>query len=200
MLTIGLTGGIASGKSTVAAQFAALGVPVIDTDHLARELVTPGQVALQDIVEHFGAHVLHDDGQLNRAWLRQRIFSDAHEREALNAIMHPRIRARVVEALNKLTAPYAIVVIPLLVESQNYHDIIQRVLVIDLDETEQLRRLMARDDIDTTQARAALSAQATRTQRLARADDVIDNSGATDQLAAQIHRLHAHYMRLATTN
>ena len=199
MLTIGLTGGIASGKSSVAKQFAALGVPIIDTDQIARELVTPGQAALRDIVEYFGAHALQADGQLDRFWLRQRIFSDAHERAVLNAIMHPRIRARVEDELSKPTTPYAIVVIPLLIESQNYGGIVQRVLVVDLDEAEQLRRLMARDSIDATQAHAALSAQATRAQRLARADDVIDNNGTADQLAAQINRLHEHYAQLSAT-
>jgi len=196
VLIIGLTGGIASGKSSVAKQFAALSVPIIDTDQIARELVIPGQVALREIVEHFGAHVLQADGQLDRAWLRQRIFSDAQARAALNAIMHPRIRTGVGNELGKLTSPYAIIVIPLLVENQNYDDMLQRVLVVDLNEAEQLRRLMTRDGIDATQARAALSAQASRAQRLARADDVIDNHGTTDQLAAQINRLHEHYTQL----
>jgi len=197
VLTIGLTGGIASGKSSVAAQFAALGVPIIDTDHIARELVMPGQPALRDIVEHFGTQALHANGQIDRAWLRQRIFSDAQARAALNTIMHPRIRARVEDELGKLTTAYAIVVVPLLVDSQNYDDIVQRVLLVDLDETEQLRRLMARDPIDLAQAQAIIKAQATRAQRLARADDVIDNHGAADQLATQISRLHAHYTQLA---
>jgi dephospho-CoA kinase len=201
MLTIGLTGGVASGKSSVATQFAALGVPIIDTDLIARELVAPmshaGQAVLRDIAAHFGAQALHADGQLNRAWLRQRIFSDTHDRAALNAIMHPRIRARVEDELTQLDTPYAIVVIPLLIESQNYDDIVQQVLVVDLDEAEQLHRLMARDGIDATQARAMLSAQATRAQRLARADDVIDNSSPPDALAPQIRRLHTHYSELA---
>ncbi len=197
MLTIGLTGGIASGKSSVAAQFAALGVPIIDTDRIARELVIPGQPALQSIVEHFGAQALHADGQLNRAWLRQRIFSDPEARAALNAIMHPRIRARVEDELGKLKQPYAIVAIPLLVESQSYDDLVQRVLVVDLDEAEQLHRLIARDKINANQAHAALSAQTTRAQRLARADDLIDNNGSPEELAAQINLLHEHYTQLA---
>jgi dephospho-CoA kinase len=201
MLIVGLTGGIASGKSTVATQFAALGVPVIDTDLIARELVNPlsntGQAVLRDITAHFGTQVLQADGQLDRAWLRQHIFSDVHERAALNAIMHPRIRTRVMEELTKLDMPYAIVVIPLLIESQNYDDLVQRVLVVDLDEAEQLRRLMARDGIDLTQARAIINAQASRAQRLARAEDVIDNSGAPDALAPQIGRLHSYYIQLA---
>lgn len=188
-------------------QFAALGVPIIDTDLIARELVTPtshtGQAVLRDIVAYFGTQALQADGQLDRVWLRQRIFSDAHERATLNAIMHPRIRARVsteLDALSQKNAAYAIVVIPLLVESQNYDDLIQRVVVVDLPEAEQLRRLMARDGIDATQARATLSAQASRAQRLTRADDVIDNSGIADQLAAQITRLHSYYTRLANVS
>ncbi len=199
-LTIGLTGSIASGKSTVAQQFAAFGVPVIDTDVIARELVAPEQPALNEIVAHFGAQALHSDGQLSRPWLRQRIFSDASARIALNAIMHPRIRVRVdaeLAMLNSHDTPYVIIVIPLLIESQNYDDLIQRVLVVDLPEHEQLRRLMARDHIDTAQATAILHAQATRAQRLARADDLINNSGTADKLATQIGRLHAHYTQLA---
>ncbi|HES76666.1 MAG TPA: dephospho-CoA kinase [bacterium] len=200
MLTIGLTGGIASGKSTVAQQFAALGVPVIDTDVIARELVAPEQPALSAIVAHFGAQALRPDGQLNRPWLRQRIFSDASARSALNAIMHPRIRAQVgfeLDALRQKPPAYVIVVVPLLVESQNYDDLVQRVAVVDLPEEEQLRRLKARDNIDTTQAQAILDSQASRSQRLQRADDVIDNSGTTTELASQVETLHEHYSRLA---
>ncbi|MGD9888156.1 MAG: dephospho-CoA kinase [Halothiobacillaceae bacterium] len=200
MLVVGLTGGIASGKSTVAAQFAALGVPIIDTDIIARELVAPGQPALNAIVAHFGAQALHLDGQLNRAWLRQRIFNDAAERSALNAILHPRIHAQVVaklEALRKAQAPYVIVVIPLLVESNTYDDILQHIIVVDIPEDEQMRRLIARDAIEPLQAQAILQAQASRKQRLARADDVIDNSGSADELAPQIARLHTRLTQLA---
>ena len=199
MLVVGLTGGIASGKSTVAAQFAALGVPVIDTDVIARELVAPEQPALNAIVAHFGAQALHPDGQLNRAWLRQRIFSDAADRSVLNAILHPRIHAQVIlelDALRQTHVPYVITVIPLLVESNTYDDLLQHIITIDLPEDEQLRRLLARDSIEPAQAQAILQAQASRTQRLARANDVIDNSGSADQLAPQIALLHTRLTQL----
>lgn len=196
MLIIGLTGGIASGKSTVAARFAALGVPIIDTDDIARELVAPGQPALSDISTQFGAQALRPDGQLNRAWLRQHIFASERARAALNAIMHPRIHAQVaarLTALSQAKHAYAIVVIPLLIETPRYDELIDRILVVDTPEDEQLRRVMQRDGIDPAQAQAILRAQATRAQRLTRADDVIDNSHDPSTLAPQITRLHQRY-------
>jgi len=216
MLTIGLTGGVASGKTTVAALFAARGVPVIDTDQIARALVAPGQPALGEIAAHFGPEALRDDGTLDRAWLRKRIFADDAERQALDAILHPRIRAEVqrrLEALDEqrlalrqdpkggiqgwIPPPYAIVVIPLLVETGAYDHMIDRVLVVDLPEQHQLSRLTARDGIDETLARAMLAAQASRAARLARADDVIDNAGSPDRLEGQVERLHQRYVQWA---
>ena len=201
MLIVGLTGGIASGKSTVAAHFAALGIPIIDTDLIARELVQPGQEALNDVVAHFGAQALQEDGQLNRAWLRQRIFSSAQERATLNAIMHPRIYAQVVKRLAALKpedASYAIIVIPLLIENQNYDKLPDLVLVVDLTESEQLKRLMQRDGVNQAQAEAILNAQATRAQRLQRADDIIDNNGCIEALATRIAQLHHAFLQLAS--
>ncbi len=203
LFTVGLTGGIASGKSTVAAQFAALAIPVIDTDQLARALVQPGQEALNEIVAHFGAQALQSDGQLNRAWLRQRIFSSAHERAALNAMMHPRIHAQVVTQLAALkpeNASYAMIVIPLLVESQHYDPLLERVLLVDLTESEQLKRLMQRDGVSQAQAEATLKAQATRAQRLQRADDILDNSAPIETLAARIAHLDHTYRQLASAH
>lgn len=200
---VGLTGGIASGKSTVAAQFAALGIPVIDTDLLARTLVQPGQEALNEIVAHFGAPALQGDGQLNRAWLRQRIFSSAHERAALNAIMHPRIHAQVVTQLAALkpeNTSYAMIVIPLLIETQSYDPLLDRVLLVDLTEREQLKRLMQRDGVSQAQAEATLKAQATRAQRLQRADDILDNNAPIETLAARVAHLHHTYQQLASAH
>ncbi|MEW5838573.1 MAG: dephospho-CoA kinase [Pseudomonadota bacterium] len=202
MLVVGLTGGIASGKSTVAELFAQLGAPVIDTDLIARKLVQPGQAALDEIVAKFGTQALQQDGQLNRAWLRQRIFSSSADRIALNAIMHPKIRAQVgdeLAALQTASADYAIVVIPLLVESRHYDALLQRVLVVDASEEEQVQRLMQRDGQSRLQAETAIKAQASRTQRLQRADDVIDNHGAVEALARKVADLDRSYRQLASS-
>ncbi|MEO1750899.1 dephospho-CoA kinase [Thiofaba sp. EF100] len=202
MLVVGLTGGVASGKSTVASLFASDGVPVIDTDLIARELVTPGQPALAEIAARFGPDALSTDGTLNRPWLRQRIFADEAARKVLESILHPRIRAEVqrrLEALRLQTPPpaYALVVIPLLVETGAYDALLDRVLVVDLPEDLQLQRLMTRDGVEEPLARAMLAAQASREARLARADDVINNRGAPDDLMEQVERLHRLYAGLA---
>ncbi|MGK0674066.1 MAG: dephospho-CoA kinase [Halothiobacillaceae bacterium] len=202
MLVIGLTGGAASGKSTVATLFAAHGTPIIDTDLIARELVTPGQPALTEIVDRFGPKALNPDGSLNRPWLRQRIFADATARQALEAILHPRIRTEVQQRLAALhqhipPPPYALVVIPLLVETGAYDSLLDRVLVVDVPEDLQLERLMMRDGMELPLARAMLAAQASRQTRLARADEVIDNRGTPEDLAAQVARLHQLYANTA---
>ncbi len=194
MLKIGLTGGVASGKSSVAALFAAHGVPILDTDRIARELVAPGQPALEEIAARLGFDALNADGTLNRPWLRRRIFTDAAARRLLEAILHPRIRDEVRRRLEGLHAPYALIVIPLLVETGDYDELLDRVLVVDAPEAAQLQRLRERDGIDEPLARAMLAAQASRAARLARADDVIDNSGAPAALADQVERLHRRYM------
>lgn len=202
MVTIGLTGGVASGKSTVAALFAAHGAPIIDTDLIARELVAPGQPALAEIAERFGPDALHADGSLDRPWLRRRIFADEAARSMLEAILHPRIRAEVQQRLEALRqrippAPYVLVVIPLLVETGAYDGLLDRVLVVDLPEDLQLQRLMTRDGVEPLLARAMLAAQASRQARLARADDVIDNRSAPEALVEQVERLHQFYSGMA---
>lgn len=202
MLVIGLTGGVASGKSSVAALFATHGAPVIDTDQIARELVEPGQPALAEIADRFGPKALNPDGTLDRPWLRQRIFADESARKVLESILHPRIRAEVqrrLEALRLQTPPpaYALVVIPLLVETGAYDDLLDRVLVVDLPEDLQLQRLMVRDRVDTPLAHAMLAAQASRKARLERADDVIDNQGSPEALVEQAERLHRRYSSMA---
>lgn len=189
---IGLTGGIASGKSTAQAAFAALGAHVIDADQVARELVEPGQPALAAIVERFGCAVLDPTGRLDRPQLRQRVFADAGERRALEAILHPRIRSRMRERADACAAGYIILAIPLLVESGRYAWI-DRVAVVDLPAPLQLARVMQRDGVDRAQAAAALAAQASRESRLAAADDVLTNDGPVEALHAAVARLDQRY-------
>ena len=177
MLVIGLTGGIGSGKSAVEALFSELGVPVIDADRIARQVVEPGQPALDEIKAQFGEAVLDAQGALNRRRLRKLVFDDAALRKALESILHPRIRARIAEELSALSAPYAIVAIPLLIETGPYQEV-DRVLVVDCPEEEQIRRICQRDKVSAAQAAAIMATQATREERLSAADDIIDNAGA----------------------
>lgn len=199
MLIVGLTGGIGSGKSTVATRFAALGGAVLDADLLARELVTPGQPALNEIVEIFGSQVLTPKGGLDRSAMRQRIFGNETERQRLEAILHPRIRAAMQERLRELRAPYVILVIPLLVET-GQRDLCHRLLVVDLPEPLQIERVSRRDDYSVAQIRAILRTQCSRAQRLAVAGDLIDNSGDLAHLFVQVDTLHQRYMFLARDN
>ena len=196
MLVIGLTGGIGSGKTAVSDRFARYGVPIIDTDLLARELVEPGQPALMEIATAFGLDCLDGTGRLDRARLRERVFADASGRRWLEAILHPQIRALSRQRLAQLTAPYSLLVIPLLAET-GMTDWIDRVLVVDAPEAERLRRVMARDQTDEEQARRILAAQASREQRLALADEVVENSGDFAALDRQVSTLHQHYLTLA---
>lgn len=197
MFTVGLTGGVGSGKSTVAALFAELGVPVIDTDVIARQLTAPGGPALPAIREAFGASVMQADGSLDRAALRRRVFADAATRRQLEAILHPRIRQEVGRALADLHASYALVVIPLLVETGAYGDVLNRVLVVDCPESLQIERVMTRSGLAREEAEAILAAQAGRQARLANADDVIDNATSMAGLQAAVAGLHARYQALA---
>jgi dephospho-CoA kinase len=196
MLIIALTGGIGSGKSTVASRFAERGIPVIDTDVIARELVQKGQPALAEIIAKFGTGMLRADGELDRIKLRELVFHDTQQRSQLEAILHPRILAAVKIALAGLHAPYCILVIPLLVETKQHypHD---RVVVVDTTPELQLQRLQARDQISNDLAQQILAAQASREQRLAIANDVITNIAATTELIAQVDALHAKYLKLA---
>jgi len=193
MLRIGLTGGIGSGKSTVAALFARHGAPVIDTDVIARELVEPGQPALQEIVDRFGPGMLDPNGRLNRSRLGERVFSDASERLALESILHPKIRATVAERLGSLDAAYCVVVIPLLVETGAMATMVDRVLVVDSPEEQQIARVAARDHLTDARIRAILKVQATREERLAQADDVIVNDRDIGSLEAAVANLHDRY-------
>ena len=190
---VGLTGGIASGKSVVAAAFERLGAPVIDTDALAREVVEPNSSGLAAVVARFGSSMLQADGTLNRRALRDLIFADAGARRDLEGLLHPRIHALLAERVAAVRYPYCLLAIPLLVEG-NGRIPVDRVLVVDCPVETQMARLLQRDGETVSGARAILAAQATREARLARADDVIDNSGPLDGLDAAVRRLHEQYL------
>ena len=192
-LRIGLTGGIASGKSTVADMFADLGIPVIDTDLIARDVVAPGQPALQEIREAFGAGVIAEDGSLDRPAMRALVFAEDGARRRLEAILHPRIGAATREQADAAGGPYQIIVVPLLLES-SLRAFVDRVLVVDCEEETQVARLLSRDAESESQARRILAAQASRAERLAIADDVIANEGDLDDTREQVRRLHRRYL------
>jgi dephospho-CoA kinase len=196
-LRIGLTGGIASGKTTVANFFADLGVPVIDTDVIAREVVARGAPALAEIRAEFGDEVFDND-MLDRKALRKLVFSDDSKRRRLESILHPRIREATLIQARTVTAPYMIIVVPLLVESP-MKEFMDRVLVVDCSEEVQLSRLKARDADNDEQARRIIAAQASRDERLAIADDVVLNDADLDQARTRIEALHKEYLELSGT-
>jgi dephospho-CoA kinase len=197
-LRIGLTGGIASGKSTVAQRFIELGIPVIDADESSRFVVAPGQSGLAELTKRFGAGVLGAGGELDRRALRNLVFADPQQRRDLEAILHPLIRADMARRAGAAVGPYLVMAIPLLVESGNPGQV-DRILVVDVDEDVQLKRVMARDSTTLEQARAILAAQALRAVRLKAADDVIVNSGTVSELRQAVDGLHERYLRLAAT-
>jgi dephospho-CoA kinase len=192
---IALTGGIASGKSTVAKLFMALGARLIDTDRIARDVVVPPSAVLDRVVARFGPELLHADGTLDRALLRRMVFAEPDARRDLEAIMHPAIHAEVVRLARDCGGPYQLVAVPLLVETgtQGQYD---RVLLVDASPETQRRRLMLRDGVDQEAASHMLAAQATRETRRAVADDIIDNDGDIGRLAPQVERLHRRYLAL----
>lgn len=193
---VGLTGGIASGKSAVADMFAGLGVPVIDTDLIAREVVSPGSPALQEIAAAFGTDVLLPDGSLDRAQLRKIVFSEPARRKQLEAITHPRIGVAMEAQCRQAGGPYQLVVVPLLIES-GLDQRVDRVLVVDCPEELQLKRLMMRDGESAAHAKQVLAAQLSRAERLARADDIVDNSGSLTETRRRVTALDAIYRELA---
>ncbi len=196
ILRIGLTGGIASGKSTVAELFAACGVPIIDTDRIARDVVEPGQPPLERLVERFGQGILTPDGHLDRPKLREIVFSDPKARADLEALTHPAIGTAVEALAASAGGPYQILVIPLLVE-KGLTGRVDRVLVVDCPEELQLERLQKRDGSSPEQARAMLSAQASRAARLKAAHEVIHNESDLAALRMQVVTLHQRYLELA---
>jgi dephospho-CoA kinase len=193
---IGLTGGIACGKTTVANLFAALGASIVDTDLLAREVVAPGSPLLTQIAAHFGPSVLATDGSLDRRELRSRVFADAAERQWLERLTHPAIRALTDERCDAAVGPYCMVAIPLLVET-GAADRFDRVLVVDCEPALQLARLVARDGTTRAEAEQMLAAQAPRAARLAVADDLIANNGDIATLRDQVEKLHRQYVAAA---
>ena len=195
-MRVALTGGIASGKSTVARIFAALGVPVIDMDELARQVVEPGSALLAQVVARFGAGVRRSDGSLDRPALRQIVFHDARARHDLEALLHPAILARAAQISAAAAGPYQIIIVPLLAETGAARQY-DRVLVVDCDESLQRARLAQRDGSTPELVAAALAAQATRAQRLALADDVILNDGEPAALDSKVRELHHRYLQLA---
>lgn len=199
MYIVGLTGGIGSGKSTVADLFVARGAALVDTDAIAHDITGPQGIAIPILRERFGDDILRPDGALDRPAMRQRVFADPAARQALEAILHPMIRAVSDRLCNEAQAPYVILAVPLLVESGGYRDRCDRILVIDCDPAIQVARVMRRSGLGEDEARAILAAQATREQRLAAADDVIDNGGSPESLPAQVDDLHRRYLESALT-
>jgi dephospho-CoA kinase len=197
-LRIGLTGGIASGKSTVEQRLIELGVPVVNADDSARAVVAHGQTGLAAVVERFGGGILRPDGELDRPALRNLIFQSPEKRRDLEAILHPLIREHMERQAAGAVGPYLVLSIPLLVESSGARDRVDRILVVDADESQQVQRLMTRDSVSVEQARAVLAAQASRTDRLKAADDVLLNSGSVAELRQAVDRLHQRYLELAT--
>jgi dephospho-CoA kinase len=195
-LRIGLTGGIASGKTTVARRFSELEVPVIDADESSRSVVAPGQPGLGQVVAAFGAAVLTEDGELDRRALRRLVFADPLKRQKLESILHPLIRADMDRRAKEAIGPYLILAIPLLVEGGGRNRV-DRILVVDVPEALQLERLVARDSVGTEDAQAILAAQANRTDRLQAADDVLVNTGTVTELRLKVDRLHHRYLQLA---
>ncbi len=199
MLRIGLTGGIGSGKSTVAALFARRGVPVIDTDELAHALTRPGAGASAEIAEAFGKDILTAEGAIDRRRLAARVFADPAERRRLENILHPRIRAETERRLRTLEAPYVLVVVPLLIEA-GFTDLVDRILVVDCDVETAIRRAAARSGRSEEEIRAIARAQLDRTQRLAYADDVIVNDAGLDRLDEQVEVWHRRYSAMAAAS
>jgi|AntDeeMetagen192_2_1112575.scaffolds.fasta_scaffold03493_5 dephospho-CoA kinase len=196
MFVIGLTGGIGSGKSTVADLFRELGVFAIDADDVAREVVMPGEPALEAIAEHFGKAILNEDGSLDRAALRKRIFENDVEREWLEALLHPSINERLKHYLEEADSPYQLLVSPLLLESEQYR-LCQHVLVVDVHHETQIDRTMARDDNDREQIERIIASQMPRDERLAAGGDVIDNDQPVAIVRQQVEELHQHYLEMA---
>lgn len=198
---VGLTGGIGSGKSAAAERFATLGAAIVDTDVIARELTAPGGAGIAPIRAAFGEEVMAADGALDRAAMRRIAFNDPVARKRLEAILHPLIRAECESRCRSAAAdfPYIVLVVPLLVESGGYRERVNRVCVVDCPEEIRIARVMKRSGLARQEAEAILNAQAGRAERLAAADDVIDNGGGLAELGEQVDRLHARYCALAKT-
>ena len=196
---VGLTGGIGSGKSAAADLFAELGAAIVDTDRIAHALTAPGGAAMVAIREAFGDGVLSGDGALNRPAMRALAFESPDARKRLEAILHPMIRQESERQCLAATAPYVILAVPLLIESGTYRERVQRLCVVDCPEAVQVARVMQRSGLDEPQVRAIMAAQASRAERLAAADDVVDNAGSLEALRTQVAGLHRRYLAFAAT-
>jgi dephospho-CoA kinase len=195
---VGMTGGIGSGKSEVANAFAGIGVEIVDTDALAHRLSAPDQAGYAAIVGSFGRGVLTPSGEIDRPALRQLVFANAPLRARLEGLLHPLIRAEAQRQIGGWRGPYGIVVVPLLIERGGLKEIIDRILVVDCPEDEQVRRVVARSAISPQEVRAIMATQVDRPHRLAAADDILDNSGTKQDIGALVHALDARYRELAT--
>lgn len=197
MFAVGLTGGIASGKTTISDLFAARGVPVIDTDVISRQLLEPGELAFGQVCEHFGETILRSDGGIDRKRLREIVFNEPAAKTWLETMLHPLIFQRSLEAIRDCAAAaYVLVVVPLLFET-NFQSLVDRVLAVDCPAERQIERLVRRDRIDARLAQKMLDQQLSNTDRLARAHDVIDNRGDGSDLDSQVERLHRQYLQFA---
>lgn len=197
VLVVGLTGGIGSGKSAAADEFSRLGAVVVDTDEIARRLTGRGGAAIPHIKGLFGDAFLAPDGAMDRDAMRRRVFSDPAAKQSLETLLHPMIRSESERLIGKARGPYVLYVVPLLIESRDYHGRVDRVLVVDAPEDVQVQRVRARSGLGEAEVRAIMSAQVSRAERLAAADDVIDNGGDRAALRTQVARLHAKYLELA---
>lgn len=198
VFVVGLTGGIGSGKSAAADRFVARGASLVDTDVIAHELTAAGGGALPAIRERFGDAAIAADGSMDRAVVRARVFADPQARRALEAILHPLIRSHSAERCLQAGGPYVILAVPLLIEAGGYRGRCQRICVVDCPEEVQIARVKARSGLDEAQIRAIIAAQASRAERLAAADDVIDNSGSLEHLITQVDALHLRYLAAAS--
>jgi dephospho-CoA kinase len=194
---VGLTGGIGSGKSAAAREFEGLGASVVDTDAIAHQLTAPGGAALEHIRALFGEGFISPSGAMDREAMRKRVFNDPAAKRALEGLLHPMIRTESERRIAAARGPYVIYVVPLLVESGHYRDRVDRVLVVDAPDELQVERVRSRSALPEREVRAIMAQQASRTARVAAADDVIDNSGSLDALRAQVAALHARYLKMA---
>ncbi len=195
-LRVGLTGGIGSGKSTICQQFDALGVPVIDADHIAHRVVATGQPALQELAHHFGKKIINPDGSLNRAALRKIIFNQPHQKRYVETLLHPLILQQIQQQLEAIAYPYVIIEIPLLIEA-GWQPYVDKILVVDLPKSLQIERLMKMDDIKEKELLQIIDSQLSRSERINQADQVIDNSVNRQEISRQIGKIHQHYLQLA---
>ena len=198
-LTVGLTGGIGSGKSAAAEEFRRLGATVVDTDAIAHDLTRPGGAAVPHVRALFGEAFVLPTGAMDRKAMRDRVFADPAAKQALEALLHPMIRTEAERLIAAAPGPYVMYVVPLLIESGDYRRRVDRVLVVDAPEALQVERVRSRSGLAESEVRAIMSSQVPRAERLAAADDVIDNAGTIDQLRAQAAALHARYVKMSST-